>query len=170
MLIRQLTPDDAAAFKALRLAGLREHPESFGATYERELQQSLDEVAKRLAPGPDRAVFAAEVDGALAGLIGIYREASLKQSHKGGIWGMYVDPAHRGRGIAAALLQRALAFAAERAGWWLVKLSANAANTAAIKLYESHGFVQYGREPGALLVEGVLHDEVLMQCELRRGA
>jgi len=166
MNVRLLDAADAAAFQALRLAGLRDHPENFGASHDKERQQSLDAVAERLASGPDRAIFGAEIDGVLVGLIGVYREASQKQAHKGGIWGMYVDPAYRGKGIAAALVQCVLAFAAERDGWLQIKLSANAANIAAIRLYEAHGFVQYGLERGALMVDGVLHDEVLMQVEL----
>ena len=166
MRVFTLAPSDAPAFQPLRLAGLRDHPENFGASYDKEQQQSLDAVAERLTPGADRAIFGAEIDGVLVGVIGVYREASQKQAHKGGIWGMYVDPAYRGKGIAAALVQRVLAFAAEREGWLQIKLSANAANTAAIRLYETHGFVQYGLERGALMVDGVLHDEVLMQVEL----
>ena len=166
MKVRVLDAADAVAFQALRLAGLRDHPENFGASHDKERQQSLDAVAERLAPGPDRAIFGAEIDGVLVGVIGVYREASQKQAHKGGIWGMYVNPAYRGKGIAAALVQRVLAFAAKREGWLQIKLSANAANTAAIRLYETHGFVQYGLERGALMVDGVLHDEVLMQVEL----
>jgi len=166
MKVRLLDAADAAAFHTLRLAGLRNHPENFGASYDKERQQSLDAVAERLASGPDRAIFGAEIEGVLVGVIGVYREASQKQAHKGGIWGMYVDPAHRVKGIAAALVQRVLAFAAERDGWLQIKLSANAANTAAIRLYEAHGFKQYGLERGALMVDGVLHDEVLMQVEL----
>jgi RimJ/RimL family protein N-acetyltransferase len=167
MHIRPLTPADAAAFHALRLAGLRDHPENFGASVEHERQQPIAAVAERLAAGPDRAVFGAELDGRLVGVIGIYRDAGSKQAHKGGIWGMYVDPAHRGHGIAAALVGQALAFAASCEGWMLVRLSVNAANAAAIALYEAQGFVRYGLEPGALLVDGVLHDEVLMQRRLR---
>lgn len=170
MRVFTLAPSDAPAFQALRLAGLRDHPENFGASHDKEQQQSLDAVAERLGPGPDRAVFGAEIDGVLVGVIGVYREASQKQAHKGGIWGVYVDPAYRGKGIAAALLQRVLAFAAERDGWLQLKLSVNAANTAAIRLYASHGFVQYGLEPGALMVNGVRHDEVLMQVELSAPA
>jgi ribosomal protein S18 acetylase RimI-like enzyme len=161
-----LTPADAAAFHALRLAGLRDHPENFGASHEKESRQSLDAVAERLLAGPDHAVFGAEVDGRLVGLIGIYRETGAKQAHKGGIWGMYVAPGCRGRGIAAALLDEALAFASAREGWLQVRLSANVANAAAIGLYAGRGFVQYGLESGALRVDGVLHDEVLMQREL----
>lgn len=166
MAVRMLASYDADAFRTLRLTGLRDHPENFGASYEQERQQPPDAFARRLAAGPDRAVFGAEVDGKLIGVIGIYREAGQKQAHKGGIWGMYVDPAHRGQGLAAALLQRALAFAAEQDGWLLLRLSVNAANSAAIKLYQTHGFVQYGLERCALLVDGVLHDEVLMQCDV----
>ena len=47
-----------------------------------------------------------------------------------------------------------------------VNLGVNAANAAALALYGRTGFVPYGVERGILLVEDVLHDEVLMVCAL----
>ena len=39
MIIRELVPEDAAAFRELRLLGLQLHPEAFGSSYEEESQQ-----------------------------------------------------------------------------------------------------------------------------------
>jgi len=46
MLVRPLGPDDAAAFRALRIRSLREHPEAFGRTPEEV--DSLDVWTERL--------------------------------------------------------------------------------------------------------------------------
>ena len=48
-----------------------------------------------------------------------------------------------------------------------VHLTAAADNTAAIALYTALGFVEYGREPESLCVNGEMIDEVLMSCLLR---
>ena len=39
--IRQLTPGDAALYRWIRLAGLKESPEAFGSTFEVEFTKPL---------------------------------------------------------------------------------------------------------------------------------
>ena len=50
-----------------------------------------------------------------------------------------------------------------------VNLSVNTDNTNAVQLYESAGFKAFGREPGALLIDDVLHDEIHMCLRLIDG-
>jgi hypothetical protein len=52
----------------------------------------------------------------------------------------------------------------------LVNLSVNGANLAAIGLYESVGFKTFGREPGAMCINGMLHVELHMQLRLQDAA
>jgi RimJ/RimL family protein N-acetyltransferase len=47
-----------------------------------------------------------------------------------------------------------------------LNLGVNANNAAAIRLYESLGFKAFGHEAGAMLVDGVLHDEVHLSLRL----
>lgn len=54
---------------------------------------------------------------------------------------MYLDPAYRGRGLGAMLLRRAIDFA-ERSGLERIELDTVQNMTAAILLYEAHGFVR----------------------------
>ncbi len=63
---------------------------------------------------------------------------------------------------AAQLLQAALSFASSMEGLRQLTLSVTADNGAAVALYESAGFRVFGREPDALLVDEVLHDEMHM--------
>ena len=164
--IRVLGAADAAAFQALRLAGLQECPAAFASSFEEESGRELPAVAERLAPQGDRAVFGAFDGGELVGLVGLMREGHRKLAHKAFIWGMYVAPAARQRGIGRRLVGAALSFAESQLRVRQVTLGVNAANPAAIALYERMGFKAFGREPCFMLVDGVPQDELQMVCFL----
>ena len=162
MKIRTLDSNDAAAFKALRLAALRECPTAFSSSYEEECDITLARAAERLAPDRDHAIFGAFDGETLVATVGVQRERPRKLTHKAVIWGVYVAPAFRKRGVGRKLLDHALAHAASLPGLLQVNLGVNTANPAAIALYKSVGFEPFGLEHGFLLVDGVLHDELHM--------
>ncbi len=160
--VRVLGAEDASAFQALRLDALRECPTAFSSSYEEECDLALSRVAERLTPTPERAVFGAFENGALVGTTGLQRECARKLAHKAFVWGVYVAPPFRKRGVARLLLREALAHAALMPGLRQVNLGANSANPASIALYRSAGFEPFGVEKGFLLVDGVLYDEIHM--------
>ena len=122
----------------------------------------------RLAEADERrAILGAFAEGHMVGMTGISQYDKLKARHKAFIWGVYVGPERRGQGLARQLLQAALARATAMPGVRRVHLTAAADNTAAIALYTALGFVEYGREPESLCVNGEMIDEVLMSCLLR---
>jgi ribosomal protein S18 acetylase RimI-like enzyme len=166
MFVRTLTADDAAAFQALRLAGLLECPSAFASSHAEEAPTPMDVVAARLVAQPGRACLGAFDDTmwgpALVGVVGLQREGMAKMQHKAFIWGLYVAPAHRAAGVGRQLISQALAYAAQTMGVRQVLLGVNAHNTAALALYEALGFVAFGREPGFMVLNGQLHDEVHM--------
>jgi ribosomal protein S18 acetylase RimI-like enzyme len=168
MLIRRLLPADADAYLALRLAALRECPSAFSSSYEEECDTPLAEIEARFAPG-GRNLFGAFDGEVLVGMAGAGREASLKTRHKGYIRSVYVAPSHRGTGLGKRLFEHALAFACAMEGVRQVQLIVTAGNGAAVALYESLGFTVYGREPRALLVDGVYYDDLYMVREVAAG-
>jgi RimJ/RimL family protein N-acetyltransferase len=89
-----------------------------------------------------------------------------KLAHKGYIWGMFVDAASRQQGVARRLMLEAIAMARTVPGLRQLNLGVKANNAAAIQLYESLGFKAFGHEAGAMLVDGVLQDEVHMSLRL----
>ena len=69
ILIRTLTPDDGSAFKAVRLDGLEKEGRCFTADYAAESQRGLQDWALICTETHDRAIFGAEQDGKLVGIM-----------------------------------------------------------------------------------------------------
>ena len=165
--IRLLAAPDTPALRNLRLAALAETPRAFGSSVEEEESLGLDHFLRLAEADERRAILGAFAEGHMVGMTGISQYDKLKARHKAFIWGVYVGPERRGQGLARQLLQAALARAAAMPGVRRVHLTAAADNTAAIALYTALGFVEYGREPESLCVNGEMIDEVLMSRLLR---
>lgn len=164
--VRKLGPSDAEAFQAVRLQALREDPIAFASSFEEERDLSLATIAERLVATDDRAIVGAFDGPLLVGLAAWHREEMRKLHHKGFVWGVFVKESHRGQGLARRLLEAVIALARRADGILLLNLTAYADNRRAIALYESLGFVIYGREPAAICVDGLLHDDVHMALRL----
>jgi RimJ/RimL family protein N-acetyltransferase len=162
MQIRFLTEAELGSYRELRLEALQESPTSFGSSYEQESRMPLRELAGRLRPNGDLAngIFGAITDPQqLAGTLGFTRENHLKRAHMGSVWGMYVLPQFRGKGIGAALLDHALSHARQLPGLRQVVLTVTSGNIPATALYKSRGFDRFGLQRDALFVDGVFYDE-----------
>lgn len=168
MIIRRLSPADAPAFRRLRLQALRESPTAFGSSYGEEARRPLAAFQKRLERRADNWVFGSLQGEQLLGVVRLVREPGRKERHKATIYGLYVAPSARRRGIARRLLTRAIATAGRLEGLRQIRIGVVTANAAATGLYVKAGFVEYGREADALLVAGRFHAESLMVKKLRR--
>jgi ribosomal protein S18 acetylase RimI-like enzyme len=156
-LIRRLVGADAAAFRGLRLAGLQEAPTAFGSSFAAEKDRTVADFAETI----ERNYLAGAFEGgALVGVAGFYQSAGEKMTHRGNIWGVYVDPAQRGRGIARLLMENVMAHA--RGIVEQVHLCVVTENEAARRLYTALGFVSYGIEPRSLRIGDRYYDEDLM--------
>ena len=163
--IRPLRAADAAEFQAIRLRGLLENPEAFGSTHAEEADRPVERVAERLGADPTSGFVlgaALEAGGPLVGVAGCYRESSRKRRHVGIVWGMFVAPEARGRGVGGALVDRVIAVAGEWPGVEQLTLTVVPENAAARALYVSRGFRVFGLEPRALRDESRHYDVELM--------
>jgi ribosomal protein S18 acetylase RimI-like enzyme len=163
-----LDAPDAGEFQRLRLQALQESPAAFCSSYVQEVDTPVAELAQRLKPVADWSwvLGAFEKHGTLAGMVGFRRERGPKLAHKATLWGMYVAPQARGRGVGLHLMKELLARAGAIEGLRQVKLSVNPAQQAALRLYASLGFRAYGRESDSLFIDGRYFDEEYMVLRL----
>ena len=117
----------------------------------------------------DSWVFGSLQGEQLQGVVRLVREPGHKERHKANLYGLYVAPAARRHGIARRLIDLALATAGKQDGLRQIRVAVVASNAAARALYAKAGFVEYGREPDALLVTGRFHAELLLVKKLRRS-
>lgn len=147
MEIRILTPADATAFFKLRIESLERDPRAFAASTEEDAAMPLEIVAKRLQAVPEGSFALGAFDnGELIGIAGFHRAQRLKMLHKGDIWGVYVTPEFRGRGIARQMLSTILDRLRTYPTLDHVLLHVSDSQAGARHLYESLGFETCGHE------------------------
>ncbi|MFC5496659.1 GNAT family N-acetyltransferase [Caenimonas terrae] len=164
--IRQLTPSDAPAYRALRLRALREHAEAFSSSHQDDALLPLAHTEKRLLPGEGSRFWGAFDGQRLCGMVGLEREQRSKTRHKAKVVGMYVAPEDAGRGIGRALLDRLVA-EARLGGVELLVLTVTDGNKPATTLYQRAGFHSFGVEPDAIRVDGRSFAKRHMYIELK---
>jgi len=169
MLIRRLTPADAAAHRDLMLEAYERHPDAFTSSPSERANLPVSWWAERLPPQADAAslvIGAFDDEGRLVGAAGLSVEARIKARHKGLLFGMYVAPVARQQGVGARLVQAVLAAARARGDLRLVQLTVTQGNDGAQALYARSGFQVFGVEPMAERVGERYFAKVHMWCEL----
>ncbi|TYR81214.1 GNAT family N-acetyltransferase [Priestia megaterium] len=167
MNIRLLTKEDADSYWALRLRALKDHPESFVLSYEEEYEKEIVDVREKFLTDKDRFIVGAFIQSQLVGVVGFRKQQPLKVQHKGDIWGMYVAPEARGKGVGKALLNTAIEQAMKQEDLLQIYLVVATTNKSAKALYERIGFLSYAVEKRALRVDHEFIDEEHMVLYVR---
>ena len=149
---------------------IRTHGETdFLLTYPLEMTMTEEQEGEYLRTKEESAgavELLALVDGKTVGTAGIDAVGTRdKLKHRAEL-GISVEKAFWGLGIGRALLRGCVACAKE-AGYAQLELSVVGENERALALYESEGFVEYGRNPrGFRTRDGRWQELVLMRMEL----
>lgn len=104
------------------------------------------EFLQKHAESPNSAEIVALVDGEIVGNAGIEPVGAKEKVRHRSDLGITVTKAYWGLGIGRALMESCIA-CAKQAGYAQLELDAVADNERAIALYQSCGFVEYGRNP-----------------------
>ena len=170
--IRLLQETDAESMARLRRRAYDTDPFAFAGSPDSDSTLQPELVRQRLAAcalGDDSLVVGA-LAHELVGMVGLVREEPAKFRHKARLWGFYVDPDFRGRGIGHRLLSEAAQAARRMNGVEQLTLRVSVLSESAIHLYGRTGFRIFGREPRALKAETKYVDELHMMAFLHNAA
>lgn len=154
MHITRLSPPHAAEYRAVMIRASDTDPDAFTSTVAEREAHPPEWWAARVSdqPDPPELVIGAFEQGQLVGLAGLTFARRERTAHKATLFGMYVLPECRGRGIGRAVVRAVLDAAEAHAGIGVVQLTVTESNAPAVGLYTACGFVPFGVEPFAVRV------------------
>jgi ribosomal protein S18 acetylase RimI-like enzyme len=157
---------DVEEFVRLRSQSFRRAPLSFAQDPDLEIDVAAtrEEWARTL--GRDHFILGYFVGAQLAGIVGFSRCIPAKRSHRGFVWGFYVDAAFQGRGIGRRLMEALIERAAQIEGLEKIYLTVSDHATAALALYHKLGFTEFGREPDAARTGDIRMAEIYLSLSL----
>ena len=135
MVIKVLAGDSATRLKSLRLAALKDAPYAFGAQYEVDNQKPITFWQQSIA---DTNWFFVANNGEDIGLIGV-EAAGEDRGSDCWIFGWWIAPNYRGRGITALMLGKIDEFCLDK-NWQKQGLGVWPENERAIAAYRKLGF------------------------------
>ena len=137
--IRKLGEPDWKLFADLRLRALRSDPAVFGSTFEAEQAQTDDEW-KAAVSDESSAIFGLFCDAAPIGVsaISVYRQDPTGMTAI--LWGTWIEPEHRGKGLSEMLYRARLEWASEQRSLARVIVSHRESNLASRKSNQKFGF------------------------------
>jgi ribosomal protein S18 acetylase RimI-like enzyme len=159
--VKTLPPERWREARELRLQALKTDPISFGSSYEEEENLTEAEWQRRMK----NALFALS-DGKVVGTITYVFSDRIKSKHIARIFGVYVHPNHRGRGVGKKLLESALELIQKNKDAVKVQLFVNQEQDVAVKLYKEMGFVVVGQMKKEIRVGERFYDELIMEKTL----
>ena len=143
--VRRLNERDWDAFRELRLEALRTDPLAFGSTLEKESaypSAKWQDWCRRGARDRSEATFVAvDSSGYLVGMVGAFTHENAPH-----LWGMWVRPDWRRRGVAKQLVTTLLDWIDQHASPRPAVLDIYPSQEGAVRLYTSLGFVFTGVE------------------------
>ena len=167
-IIRQLDSGDSKAYYEIRLAGLKLHPEAFGTGAEDWSKATDTQIIELLEKSSrDDFVLGHFQDGKLIGVIGLKREKKHSVAHKGTVWGFFVMPDFRKRGIGEALLKALIEKTSSHEELKHLRAVVTVTRLNVAHLFESSGFTKYGLEPRGIKEGSNFYDQSYLMLKLR---
>ena len=162
--IRQLTEDDWRLFSEVRLKALQTDPQVFGSNYELESKYSETDWRDRLR-AKDLAVFLLFADETPIGITGVGVSRADPTRRTAFLWGSWLEPEFRRRGISDLMYKTRLDWARNQPGIEKIVVSHRASNVASKYANQKHGFV-FTHTDEKTWTDGATEDEVWYELKL----
>lgn len=159
---------EADATEVIRTFNLTHAETDYLLTYPEENSFTIGQEAEflKVRNESENAIeIAAFIEDRIVGTAGIDQIGYKEKVRHRADFGIAVEKAYWGRGIGRALTLACIE-CAKRAGYLQVELQVVADNAAAVRLYESVGFREYGRNPRGFRARSGWQTLILMRLEL----
>lgn len=156
----QITPDRWQEYKAIRLQALENNPLAFDSSPDEE-NFSEGVWKEKLEEANDFKVFV-EDNGKLVAKMEVEWDSRKKVRHNAEVYGVYIDPAYRGKGLGIMLMNEVERLAKEH-GIMRLWLDVVVTQEPAMALYRKLGFREIGKTEQSIKVDGQYHDKLLME-------
>lgn len=162
-----LKVDDISDYRRVRFDCLKHYPNNFGPTLDAEIRLEKLKFENAISNNDnyDFVFGAFTIDKKLIGICGFVREKRLKTLHRGEITQMYVAPDFSGQGIGKKLLKCTIDKAFKNKEIEQITLGVVLTNDKAIRIYQSLGFVEYGRFENYFKTKANYFTQVLLRLD-----
>lgn len=137
--IRPLTVDEWELYREVRLQALQSDPGVFGGRYDDERHKSQSEWQKTLA-NPKEAVFILFDGKKPIGITGIGYDRHNPADNTALMWGSWIHPDYRGRGLSSRLYQARLDWVKDKGDILFVYVGHRLSNTTSKSANQKYGF------------------------------
>jgi len=161
--IRQILPDEGAAFRAIRFQAIQDSPLAFGSTLvdlQAQPPQYWEDRATSGAAGSENVIFVAADGGPWVGIAAGFIDESAPE-RRADLVSMWVQPTYRKHGVGQLLVERIIVWATEREARRVV-LWVTRRNDAAISLYQRCGFRETGEAQPLPSRPGVVENQMVL--------
>lgn len=165
----KIKEDEWQKYKKVRLEALKNDPQAFGSSYDRENKKSDNEWKEKLMlsnTADSKKIFVG-IDNDSNGFLAIGAAYAENDLGEWNLIAIYVDPKHRGQGISKILSSEIINTLKARRNVRRLILRVNVNQQAAVNLYRSLGFVIINKEEKQLLGDGNFYDEFEMALDLK---
>lgn len=164
--IKPLNSQDWQKYKQIRLEALKTNPTAFLNTFEDvsgypddKWQEQLKKSAKK-----DGVFYLFAFDNEkIIGMNGMYWDNKPVIKHIAEVFGVFVNPGYRGKGIGKRLMNEMIFEISNNPQFTKIKIGVNAENEPAYNLYISTGFKAIGRHEKELKFGDKYYDEILLE-------
>lgn len=138
--VRLFTPDEWPLYKAIRLEALQSDPHVFGSSHAKESADPDSRWQDGLRDPQTVAIFGVFDGDALIGMTGIKLLRDDPAGLTAKLWGSWIKPAARSRGVSIPMYRARLDWAAAHPTVKRVIVSHRQSNAASMRANQKHGF------------------------------
>lgn len=164
-MVRRLRVEEIGGYQRLRREMLVDSPWAFTASPDDDKARDASFLASSLGE-EGNAILVAVHGETIVAAAGVARDVRAKRKHVALLWGVYVDPAWRGKGVGRAVVGAAIEFARGLKGLAKLQLAVSENAPEARAMYESLGFTAWGVEQDGVREGGRSWGETYMELRL----